>query len=44
MSPNYEKVKRYYDTDLWSIEQVYKSVGKWITPEEFAQITGEVYI
>lgn len=44
MSPNCEKVKRYYDTELWSLEQVYKSVGKWITPDEYVLITGEEYL
>ena len=42
-SPNFEKVKNYYDEGLWSIERVYNAVGKWITPEEYEEITGEPY-
>lgn len=40
MSPNYEKVKNYYDLGLWSVERVRKAVGLWITQEEFTMITG----
>ena len=43
MSANYQKVKDYYDRGLWSIERVHKAVGKWITSEEYALITGEPY-
>ena len=43
-SPKFEKVKAYYDTGVWSIERVRLAVTKnWITPEEFEEITGEVY-
>ena len=42
-SENYEKVKGYYDRGLWKIERVRKSVGIWITPEEFEEITGEPF-
>ena len=42
-SANYEKVKNYYDRGLWDISKVRKAVGKWITPEEFEEITGEPY-
>jgi hypothetical protein len=42
-SENYEKVKGYYDRGLWGIAKVRKAVGKWITPEEFEEITGEPY-
>ena len=41
MSPNYEKVERYYKTGLWSREQVFKAVGRWLTSEEYQLITGE---
>ncbi|MEG1892253.1 MAG: XkdX family protein [Clostridia bacterium] len=44
MSKNYSKVKRYYDKGLWSIERVQSAVGKWITADEYRQITGEVYV
>lgn len=39
-SPNYDKVKNYYNLELWSIERVKSAIGKWITPEEFTEITG----
>lgn len=40
----YEKVKNYYDNGLWSIRKVRDAVEKgWITPEQFEEITGEVY-
>ena len=43
MSKNFEKVKNYYDNDIWSKERVYNAVRKWITTEEYKQITGEDY-
>ena len=43
MSVNYEKVKDYYEKGLWSLDRVKKAVGRWITPEEFKQITGTEY-
>lgn len=43
MSKNYAKVKRYYDTCLWSVAMVHTAVGKWITAEEYETITKEVY-
>lgn len=43
-SPNYNKVKNYYDKSLWSIDRVYNAVVKgWITPEEYEEITGQPY-
>lgn len=42
-SKNFEKVKSYYETGLWDISRVKKAVGKWITPEEYEEITGEPY-
>lgn len=43
-SPNYEKVKNYYNKGLWSIDRVRNAVIKgWITPEEFEEITGQPY-
>ena len=39
MSKMYEKVKSYYDTDLWSEERVRNMVVKGvITEEEYASI------
>ena len=44
MSPKFNKVKRYYDQGLWNITMVRNAVVKrWITAEEFEQITGEPY-
>ena len=43
MSNYFEKVKCYYDKKLWSKERVINAVGKWITPEEYKNITGEEY-
>ena len=40
-SKNYEKVKTYYDRGMWSVERVRSAVGKWITKEEYDEITGE---
>ena len=42
-SKNFEKVKGYYEAGLWSKERVYAAVGKWITEEEYQEITGEPY-
>ena len=44
MSKMYEKVKSYYDTDLWSEERVRNMVVKGvITEEEYASIVGKEY-
>lgn len=43
MSKNFEKVKEYYEKGLWSKGRVYNAVGKWITAEEYQQITGDTY-
>lgn len=43
-SPKFEKVKNYYDSGLWNKKMVKNAVVKaWITPEEYEEITGEVY-
>lgn len=42
-SKNFNKVKKYYDNGLWNKEMVYNVVGKWITAEEYEEITGEPY-
>jgi len=45
MSAKYEKVKRYYNKGLWNKEMVYNAVAKkWITPEQYKEITGEEYV
>ena len=44
MSKKYTKVKKFYDDELWTKEQVRNAVVKeWITPEEYEMITGEIY-
>ena len=42
-SENFEKVKRFYDNGIWNEARVYNAVGKWITKEEYKEITGEDY-
>ena len=40
----YETVKRYYDKGYWTLQMVRNAVAKGrITPEQFAEITGEAY-
>ena len=42
MSKMYEKIKKYYDTDLWSEERVRHMVIKGIiTEEEYVSIVGK---
>ena len=44
MSPIFEKVKKYYDSGLWNKTMVRNAVVKrWITAEEYEEITGEAY-
>ncbi len=43
MSTKYENVRRYYETGAWKIDRVRAAVGKWITQEEYREITGEEY-
>lgn len=42
-SKKFENVKYWYDKEIWDIRRVYNAVGRWITPEEYEEITGEVY-
>ena len=41
MSKNYNKVKSFYAAGLWSLAMVRNAVGRWITADEFTEITGE---
>ena len=44
MSKMYKKIKKYYDTGLWSEERVRNMVIKGIiTEEEYKDITGNEY-
>ena len=42
-STKFEKVKANYYDGLWSITKVRAAVGRWITAEEFEEITGIPY-
>ena len=42
-SKNFDKVKKYYDRGLWDINKVKSAVGKWITAEEYEEITGQPF-
>ena len=44
MSKHFKKVKKYYDSGMWTKKMVYNVVGSWITAEEYEIITGEVYL
>ena len=44
MSSKFEKVKSYYEREMWDISRVRNAVVKgWITAEEFFMITDEIY-
>lgn len=48
-SKNFDKVKTYYENYIngkrpfWSKANVRNAVGRWITAEEYKEITGEDY-
>lgn len=42
-SEKFEKVRIYYKNHLWSLNQVYNAVGKWITEDEYKEITGKEF-
>ena len=42
-SEKYELVEWYYEKGYWSKNMVKSAVGKWITAEEYEEITGEPY-
>lgn len=42
-SKNYKKVENYYKKGLWDINKVLNAVGKWITAEEYKDITSFIY-
>ena len=44
MSAKFLKVKKYYDSGLWTKRMVYQAVLKnWITAEEYTIITNEEF-
>lgn len=43
-STHFEKVRYYYEHNLWNIDRVRQAVVKgWITESEFTEITNEPY-
>ena len=44
MSKKYETVKGFYEAKLWSLSWVINAVDRWITADEFQEITGEKYV
>lgn len=40
-SERFELVKKYFENGNWDENRVRKAVGKWITEEEFKEITGK---
>lgn len=40
----FEKVKYFYETELWSLGMVKNAVGRWITANEYQEITGNEYM
>ncbi len=42
-SKNFEKVKKFYKMGVWSEKMVENAVDKWITTDEFKEITGKDY-
>ena len=42
-SEKFELVKSYYEKGLWDKTRVRNAVGKWITAEEYEEITGEPF-
>jgi len=43
MSKNFEKVKDFYNAGLWSEGMVRNAVERWITENEYLDITGNKY-
>ena len=43
MSKNYEKVKLFYDAGLWTLVMTCNAVDRWITADEYQEITGKEY-
>ncbi len=44
-SIHYEKVKSYYDRNLWGLSRLQRAVAcRWITASEYEDITGEPFV
>lgn len=39
MSKNYEKVKLFYDSSLWTLGMTRNAVDRWITADKYLEIT-----
>ena len=39
----FEKVKTWYEKDLWTLDMVFAAVPKMITADEYKEITGLDY-
>lgn len=42
-SKHYEEILGYYNGGYWKISRVWNAVGKWITEDEYYEITGIHY-
>ncbi len=40
----FEKVKSFFEARLWPLSWVRDAVDRWITADEFQEITGEKYV
>ena len=43
-SKKFENVKRYYHARVWTKKMVWNAVDRWITADEYQEITGEPYM
>ncbi|WP_124067377.1 XkdX family protein [Clostridium sp. E02] len=43
MNKQFEMVKDFYNCQLWSEYMVKNAVDRWITADEFLEITGKEY-
>ena len=39
----FDKIKYYYEENLWDLQRVWNVVGKAITEAEYQEITGFIY-
>lgn len=43
-SKNYDKVASYFEKGLWDENRVRQAVGRWITKDEYEEITNNRYL
>ena len=43
-SKKFDTVKRYYHAGVWTRKMVWNAVGRWITADEYQEITEEPYV